>query len=129
MSDSAPIRQLAAAALMAALLAGCASQGGANDDSVSRFLVAPDKFVLYSCAQLAEKTVATVARERELEALMARAGPGSDGRLVSAIAYRPEYLAVRGEMNELRAAAADKKCNFVPGEEKPGPRAGGGAVR
>jgi hypothetical protein len=64
-----------------------------------------------------------------LEALMARAGPGTDALLVSAVAYRPEYLAVRGEMNELRAAAATKKCDFVPGEEKPGAPSSGAAVR
>lgn len=104
-----------AALLAAGLLAGCAVQSGASDDKMARFLVAPGKFVLYDCAQLAQQSATTGAREKELEALIAKAGPGSDGRLVSSIAYRPEYLEVHGEMNELRNAAAAKNCDFVPG--------------
>jgi hypothetical protein len=104
-----------AALLAAGLLAGCAVQGGAADERVGQFLVAPGKFVLYDCAQLAQQAATTGAREKELEALIAKAGPGSDGRLVSSIAYRPEYLEVHGEMNELRNAAAAKNCDFVPG--------------
>jgi hypothetical protein len=118
MTGSAKFPKIVAAALLAAALAGCASSG-TSDDKVGRFLVAPDKFVLYSCADIAEKAAATAARERELEALMAKAGEGSGGRLVSTVAYRPEYLERHGEMNELRSAAAAKNCKFVPGAENP----------
>jgi hypothetical protein len=129
MSDIAKFPLLAAAAVLAAALAGCGSQGGTADDRLGRFLVAPDKFSLYNCPELAEKAETTAARERELQALIARAGEGSGGRMVSAVAYRPEYLTVHGEMNELRAAAAAKKCDFVPGEVKPGAPASGAAAR
>lgn len=100
-----------AALLLAATLGGC----GTSDDKVGRLLVAPDKFVFYSCADIAEKAAATAARVRELEQLMAKAGEDAGGRLVSSVAYRPEYLERHGEMNELRSAAAAKNCNFVPG--------------
>jgi hypothetical protein len=104
-----------AALLAAGFLAGCAVQDGSSDDKMGRFLVAPGKFVLYDCAQLAQQAATTGKREKELAALIAKAGPGSDGRLVSSIAYRPEYLEVHGEMNELRNAAAAKNCDLVPG--------------
>jgi hypothetical protein len=124
----AKFSEIVAAALLAASLAGCTTSG-TSDDKVGRLLVAPDKFVLYSCADIAGQAAATAARVRELEQLMAKAGEGSGGRLVSSIAYRPEYLERHGEMNELRSAAAAKNCKFVPGAENPGGRASNNAVR
>jgi hypothetical protein len=106
----------ALATLLAASLAGCTSQVGSADDKLGSFLVAPDKYVLYTCAELGEEGKRKRARELELEALMAKAGTGVGGTIVSAVGYKPEYLEVHGEMNELRAAAVQKKCNFVPGE-------------
>ena len=120
MTASGKFHHLAVAATLAASLAGCASSGGSADDKMGRFLVAPDMFLLYNCPELAEKAMATAARLKELERLMAKAGPGADGRLVSTVAYRPEYLERRGEMNELRNAAAAKNCKFVPGVDNPG---------
>jgi hypothetical protein len=119
-SETAP--RLVVAAVLATALCGCAA-GGTADDKVGRFLVAPDKFALYSCADIAEKSTATAARERELERLMAKAGEGAGGRLVSTVAYRPEYLELHGEMNELRIAAAAKDCKFVPGADSAGDKA------
>ncbi len=119
-TDNANVRQPVAAALLAAMLAACSTQGGSPDDKMSRFLVAPDKYALYNCAQLADQAEVSAIREKELQQLMVKAGPGSGGRLVSAVAYRPEYLSVRGDMNELRKAAAAKNCKFLPGVDKPG---------
>jgi hypothetical protein len=93
-------------AASAVLLSACTM----SDESLSRLLVAPDKFVLYNCPELVEKAKALAERERELTGLMAKAGPEADGRLVSAMAYRPEYISVQGEQTELRKAAAAKNC-------------------
>jgi hypothetical protein len=103
--------------------------GGGSDDTASRFLVAPGKFVLYSCPQIAEQAKTTAARERELQRLMAKANVDAGGRLVSAMAYRPEYLERRGEMNELRKAAAAKNCKSMPGLDNPDGRASDDAIR
>jgi len=92
-------------------------------------LVAPDKFTLYNCAQLAEAAQANAARQRELELLIAKAGPDAGGPLVSAVAYRPEYAQKRGEMNELRKTAAEKNCKSLPGTEIPGGRTSDTIVR
>ena len=45
---------------------------------------------------------------------MAKAGPDASGRFVSTIAYRPEYLQLRGQMNEISRTSAEKKCKFNP---------------
>lgn len=118
------------AIILLAWLAGCAgSPGGASDETAGRFLVAPGKFALYSCAEIADRATANAARQQELERLMTKAGADSGGRLVSSMAYRPEYLEWRGEMVELRRVAAEKDCKFVPGVDKPGERMSNTAVR
>ena len=108
------IPRLIAAVLLAASLAACAGQGGSGDDTMARLLVAPDRFVLFNCEQLSVRATAIVTREKELEALMAKAGPSADGQLASAITYRPEYLQLRGDMIELRKAAAARNCKSIP---------------
>jgi hypothetical protein len=110
------ILHLAAAALLAATLSGCTT----SDDQAGRFLVSPDKYTLYSCPQLADRANLLTVREKELRLLMAKAGSSPDGRVVSAVAYQPEYASVRGEINELHNAVVAKKCKFVPGVDKPG---------
>ncbi|MBI2714778.1 MAG: hypothetical protein HYX37_10020 [Rhizobiales bacterium] len=130
MTDSGKFRPLVAIALLAATLAGCAgSPGGASDETVGRILFAPGGFALYSCEEIADRATANTARQRELERLMAKAGADSGGRLVSSVAYRPEYLERRGEMIELRRVAAEKNCKFVPGVDKPGAGASDSAIR
>ena len=99
------------ALLLAGLLAGCAA---GEQDSVSRFLVAPGRFVLFNCAEIKQQAELNSKRQLELEALIAKAGDSSAGQLASAVAYKPEYYQLRGEMTDLRRTAADKKCKFVP---------------
>ena len=112
-------------ALVAAIVSGCT----ASDDTAARFLVAPDKYVLYNCPQLAEAAQANATRQRELEALMAKAGIDSAGRFVSGLSYRPEYVQLRGQMTELRKEAASKHCRFTLGIDMPTDRKSDAAVR
>jgi hypothetical protein len=131
MTDSAKarhnVRLLVEAVLMAAMLAACTTSSGTSEDKMGRFLVAPDKFVLFNCSQLADKAIEIAKRQKELEGLIAKAGPEAGGRLVSTVAYRPEYVELRGDMNELRSAAAAKNCKVVHGAA--GGRASDNAVR
>ncbi len=96
------------AALIAAALGGCTSE-----DNTARFLVEPDKYVLFSCAEMAAQMQANAARQRVLEELTAKASTTTSGQVMSTVAYRPEYLQLRGEMNELRRTSAEKKCKPV----------------
>lgn len=105
------------AALLAAALAACAM----SDDKVGSYLVSPGKYTLYSCPEIAQATKDKLDRERELQMLMAKAGQGADGRFVSSIAYRPEYLSVNAELIELRKATAEKNCAPPPATPAPPP--------
>jgi hypothetical protein len=111
------------AAFLAAALGGCASE-----DNTARFLVEPDKYVLYTCPEMAAQMQANAARQRQLEELTAKASTTSSGQLMSQMAYRPEYLQLRGEMNELRRTSAEKKCKPVT-IVVPGARVSDGVVR
>ena len=99
-------------AIVATALAGCA----VSDDS-GRYLVKPDRYLLYNCTQLANTAQATRSRLRKLEMLKAKAETDSVGVLVSSAAYGPEYAQLRGMMNELQKTAVDKNCKFEPGAE------------
>jgi hypothetical protein len=129
MTDSARVRQLVVATLSAASLAACTTSGGNSGDIASSLLVAPGTYMFYNCAQISGKASGFADRQKVLERLMAKAGPGVDGRMVSAIAYQPEYIANRGEINELRRAAAEKKCESVSGAEKSVAPTGGSKVK
>ena len=83
----------------------------ASDEMASRILVEPDRYVLYACPELATAWQANMNRQREL--LMIKAGTGTGGQIASSMAYRPEYNQLRGEMVQLRKAAADKNCRTI----------------
>lgn len=102
-----PIVVIAGVVLIASL-GGCAL----SDDRLASMMVAPGKYGLYTCPELVVRQKEILSRQRELAALMAKAGQESSGRLVSAMAYRPEYLTLHGEMKDLHAAAAEKKCDL-----------------
>jgi hypothetical protein len=92
-----------------ALLAGCAG----SVDTVGLVTVDPAKFTFYNCADLATRKRSVVARERELRDLMERAEAGPGGALVSVLAYRSEYVSVRGELKLLQKVAIEKKCKVT----------------
>ena len=100
-------------AIIATALAGCA----VSDESADRFLVAPGRYALYNCVQLAKAAQAIGSRQRKLELLMTKAETDSVGVLVSSAAYRPEYAELRGMMSQLQKTAADKNCKLVSGAE------------
>jgi hypothetical protein len=114
------VKGSAAALTLAALLGGSAG-ARADDAMLSRFLVAPGRYVLFGCQQLDVQAKVNETRIRELEGLMAKSG----SELVNAVAYRPEYLQLRGELDDMRREAVEKKCKTVPGER---PRKVNGAI-
>lgn len=118
MNDNGKIRHLIVAVLSAASLSACAS-GGSTEDRLGRLLAAPNKYLLYTCPQLAVAATGTLAAEKHLEAMMEKAGKGAGGRFVSAVAYQPEYLQLRGDMTEIRRYSAEKGCKPEPAAAKP----------
>ena len=107
------IRRLSSLALLALALGGCAAQGP-GESTAGRLLVAPDKFVFFSCPQIAIRAKTTANRIKEIEQLKAKAGTGLDGQLVSAMAYGTEHAELRGDLDELRRAAVEKTCKPIP---------------
>ncbi len=96
-------------------LAGCGTAG----DPLAATLTSPGQYDYYDCPGIKVAAIGIVRRQRGLEGLMARAKSGPAGGLISATTYEPEYITLRGKMNELRRVAAENHCDFVPGETPP----------
>jgi hypothetical protein len=86
-------------ALAGALLAlGFALSGCADmSDSVTTAFADPAKYDLWECKQLEPERKRLATRAAELQGLMAKAETGVAGPVVAELAYRNEYLAVRGQ--------------------------------
>ncbi|CAL76741.1 conserved hypothetical protein; putative signal peptide [Bradyrhizobium sp. ORS 278] len=100
------------AALFAAgaLLSGCAGMS----DSVSTAFADPAKYDLYDCKQLEAERKALAARTAELQGLMAKAETGAGGAVVAEVAYRNDYVAVRGQSQFAEEAWRRNKCVETP---------------
>ena len=94
------------------LVAACSSSN--NDDLGGRLLVAPGSFDMSTCLQMANRKTGLLSRQRALEDVMRKAGDGVDGRLVSAMAYQPEYMSNQGYLDSIRRTEAEKGCKESP---------------
>ena len=112
-------------AALAALLSGCAS----SEDTFASFLVAPGNYVLFSCDDIARTAKGIEARHKDLEKLMAKDSADTGGRIIANATYGTEYAQTRGQLNSLRATAAEKNCDGVPRGGKPAAKASDGAIR
>jgi hypothetical protein len=108
----APLRALAAAALLVVggLLSGCA---GMSDGMTSAF-ADPSRYNLYDCKQLEPERKSLSNRLAELQGLMAKAQDGVAGPVIAEVAYRNEYLAVRGQAKNADEAWVLNKCKETP---------------
>jgi hypothetical protein len=90
-------------------LAGC----GASVDPGS-LLIDPGRYSAYRCNDLAARWKVLVAREKELNGLMAKASEGGGGAVIGSLAYRTDYDSVLSDEKLLQRAAAEKDCGFTP---------------
>src|SRR6202140_205659 len=100
------------AAVMALLglgfaLCGCAEMG----DGMTSAFADPAKYDLYECKQLEPERNNLAIRQAELQGLMAKAETGVAGPVVAELAYRNEYIAVRGQTKFADEAWARNKCH------------------
>jgi hypothetical protein len=95
--------------LLAVMLAGCSLS-----DGVGPYIVDPGHYSAYHCKDLVERLKALTARQKELSALIGKAGEGGGGTVIGALSYRPEYEKDLGEEKVLRRTAAEKKCALEP---------------
>jgi hypothetical protein len=92
--------------LAVAVLCGCASIG---DNSFTVF-ADPGKYEFHSCEQLANERRTWATREFDLKMLMDKAEQGAGGAVVSALAYRTDYVVASEELKVIEATTRSKKC-------------------
>jgi hypothetical protein len=102
--------------LLALSLPGCADMS----DSMSLAFADPAKYDLYDCKQLEPERKRLAARSAELQGLMAKAETGVGGAVVAEVAYRNEYIAVRGQAKLAEQAWQKSRCReTLPGAAMP----------
>jgi len=91
-------------------LGGCAGMS----DSMTLAFADPAKYDLYECKQLEAERKNLAGRAAELQGLMSKAETGVAGSVVAEIAYRNEYVAVRGQTKLAEDAWRRNKCHDSP---------------
>ena len=104
------------AAPAAALLVLGVGLGGCADmsDSLTTAFADPAKYDLYDCKQLEIERKNLAARSAELQGLMAKADTGLAGPVVAELAYRNDYVSVRGQARFAEEAWQRNKCHASP---------------
>jgi len=108
-----PLPSLATVMAVAGLgfvLSGCADMS----DSMSTAFADPAKYDLYDCKQLEPERKTLANRAAELQGLMAKAETGAAGSLVGELAYRNDYVSVRGQQKFAEEAWRRNKCHQSP---------------
>ena len=110
-------RSLAALALFAlgAGLSGCAQMG----ETISPAFADPAKYDLYDCKQLETERKSLATRTAEVQGLMTKAETGVAGSVVAEMAYRNDYIAVRGQSKLAEEAWQKNRCQDSKPEAKP----------
>ena len=110
---SQPLLRAASAVALFAFgigLSGCADMS----DTLSTAFADPAKYDLYDCKQLETERKALATRGAELQGLMAKADTGVAGPVVAELAYRNEYVSVRGQARFAEEAWQRGKCHASP---------------
>src|SRR3569833_1059980 len=90
----------------AAALSGCAGMS----ETVAPAFADPAKYELYDCTQLEGERKSIANRTGDLQRLMDKAQTGAGGAVVSELAYRNDYIAVRGQAQMADDAWRRNKC-------------------
>jgi hypothetical protein len=108
-----------AAVLLALLALGAGLSGCAEmSDSMTSAFADPAKYDLYECNQLEPERKTLANRQAELQGLMAKAQTGVAGPVVAELAYRNEYIAVRGQSKLAEEAWQKNRCKDAKPEAK-----------
>jgi hypothetical protein len=112
-------RCFAALALVAlgAGLSGCAG----ISDTISPAFADPAKYDLYDCKQLEPERKRLATRTAEVQGLMRKAETGVAGPVVAEMAYRNDYIALRGQSKLADEAWQKNRCQDSKPEARPAP--------
>lgn len=107
----------AVAALLAAgfALSGCAGVS----ETIAPAFADPARYELYDCKQLEAERKSLAARTADLQKLMDKAETGAGGAVVSELAYRNDYVAVRGSAQMADDAWRRNRCRETPPDAPP----------
>jgi hypothetical protein len=107
-----PFRALAGVVLLTlgAALSGCADMS----DGMTSAFADPAKYNLYDCKQLETERKALATKMAELQGLMGKAQDGFAGPVIAEVAYRNDYIALRGQKKNADEAWAINKCHDSP---------------
>jgi hypothetical protein len=94
-------------ASLVASLGGCADVG---DSFVSAAFVDPARYDQYDCKQLEAERKTIALRTAELQGLIAKAGTVTGGAVVGELAYRNDYISVRGQAKLVEEMWHRNKC-------------------
>jgi hypothetical protein len=107
-------------ALLALFAAGVALSGCAGmSETIAPAFADPGRYELYDCKQLETERKALTARTADLQKLMDKAQTGAGGAVVAELAYRNDYIAVRGQTQLVDEAWRRNKCRETPSEATP----------
>jgi hypothetical protein len=107
----------AVAALVAAgfALSGCAGVS----ETIAPAFADPARYELYDCKQLEGERKSLASRTADLQKLMDKAETGTGGAVVSELAYRNDYVAVRGSAQQAEDAWRRNRCRETPPNAAP----------
>jgi hypothetical protein len=91
-------------------LAGCADMS----DGMTSAFADPAKYEFYTCKQLEDERKSLASRAAELQGLMAKADTGVAGPVVAELAYRNDYIALRGQTRLAEEGWRRNKCHETP---------------
>jgi hypothetical protein len=106
-----------ASCALGASLSGCAEMG----DSMSKGFADPARYEFYDCKQLEDERKSLANRAAELQRLMAKAETGVGGPVVAELAYRNDYVAVRGQSAFAEEAWRKNRCREGMPSSTPAP--------
>jgi hypothetical protein len=111
-----------AAAVLALLALGISLSGCADmSDGMTTAFADPARYELYDCKQLETERKSLANRAAELQGLMAKAETGVGGAVVSELAYRNDYISVRGNMKFADEAWRKNRCREGAVSSTPAP--------
>jgi hypothetical protein len=112
-----PLSRAAFAVALLALgagLAGCAGSVSDLGDNMTTAFADPAKYDYYDCKQLESERKSIATKMEELQRLMAKADTGVAGPVVAELAYRNDYIALRGQQKLAEKAWQRNTCHDSP---------------
>ena len=95
-------------------LGGCATSVSDIGDNMTLAFADPAKYDYYDCKLLETERKSLKTRIGDLERLMAKAQTGAGGAVVAELAYRNDYIALRGQQKLAEKAWQRNNCHDSP---------------